>query len=74
MPDPLDMTDHPWRGTEDGHNCVVCRDDDDVVHLCWREAHPTKWGDRWGAAEILDYDEEPSNAVRTDTVRQAGQG
>lgn len=77
MPDTAastDTTDHPWVGDDDGHNCRVCKDRDDVLHLCWREAHPAMWGPGWDPDEILDYSDEPSRAVKTDRVRQAGQG
>lgn len=66
------VPDHPWKGDKDGHNCRVCADNDDALHLCWREAHPPKWSDDADPEVILDYDDEPSAAVKNDRAGQAG--
>lgn len=48
-----DLTDHPWAGKDDGHNCLTCEDKGDTLHLCWPQAHlcsyceerPNAWPD-----------------------------
>lgn len=32
-------TDHPWDGDDDGHNCSVCIERDDTLHMCWPQTH-----------------------------------
>ena len=39
MPDLLDLTDHSWLGDDEGHNCETCVENEDVLHLCWPQAH-----------------------------------
>lgn len=49
-----EMVDHPWVGSNDGHNCWICRDRDDALHLCWREAHPPNPQYEWFVRQVVE--------------------
>lgn len=83
MPDLLDLTDHWWLGDDEGHNCETCKERDDVVHLCWPQAHicfmceeaPCAWPDtacepcRAGITARSDFISDPVERILREHMR-----